>query len=170
VNQNFNDQPNPEVVRGERAYVDLSNFLSNSSAARAAATSLRRGAEVAIIFTHVPGEWRICVNDATGVSLEPGKATDPDFELRVPPGAVRSICSRHDADVGDLGVTFLEHIAVHDPELKIQVTLHSGLLKLTSRGWLGVLARGGPKVVVWMTKKGLRGRGAIATVIGRLKG
>ena len=54
-------------------------------------------------------------------------------------------------------------------DLKIDATVHSGLLKLTRRGWLGVIARGGSKVVIWMAQKGLRGPGAIATAIGRLK-
>lgn len=165
----MNNRADPAVIPGEWTVAALSSFLSNSSAAQAAATSLRPGAEVAITFTDVAGDWRICRKDAAGLSLEPGKATDPDFELRIPPGAVNSICSRHDLDVGDLGVTFFEHIVGRDPELKIQVTLHSGLVKLTSRGWLGLLARGGPKVVIWMTQRGLRGAGAVATALGRLR-
>jgi hypothetical protein len=169
LNEHLSNPSEAAMRRSERAHAALADFLLNSTAARAAATSLRAGAEVAIVFTDDAADWRICRNDVSGITLEPVKATDPDFELRIPPGAVDSICSRDDADVGDLGVTFFEHIAVHDPDLKIHVTLHSGLIKLTSRGWLGLLTRGGPKVMVWMTKKGLRGPGAIATAIGRLK-
>jgi hypothetical protein len=71
--------------------------------------------------------------------------------------------------MGDLGVMFFEHIVAKDPELKIHVTLRSGLVKLTGRGWLGLLARGGPTMLMWMTQRGLRGPGAIATALGRLK-
>ena len=153
----------------ERADATLMNFLLNSSGARLAASSLRTGAEVGITFTNIAGDWRIFSNDAGGIAFEPGKAVDPDFELRIPPRAVNSICSRLDADVGDLGVAFFEHIRAREPDLKIDATVHSGLLKLTRRGWLGVIARGGSKVVVWMGQKGLRGPGAIATALGRLK-
>ena len=37
------------------------------------------------------------------------------------------------------------------------------------RGWLGVLAAGGPKVIGWMAQKGLKGPGAVASALSRLK-
>jgi hypothetical protein len=169
VNDPLDGQSDPAVVHEERADASLKKFLMNSSAARLAASSLRPGAEVGITFTHLSGDWRIISDGAGGVVLEPGKAADPDFELRIPPRAVSSICSRVDADVGDLGIAFFELIKAREPELKINAAVHSGLLKLTRRGWLGVIARGGSKVAVWMGQKGLRGPGAIATAIGRLK-
>jgi hypothetical protein len=159
----------PAVMRDDGAEVILKHFLLNSSAARLAAASLRSGAEVGITFSHIAGDWRIFANDAGEIAFEPGRAVDPDFDLRIPPRAVDSICSRLDADVGDLGIAFFEHIKAWEPDLKINATVHSGLLKLTRRGWLGVIARGGSKVVVWMAQKGLRGPGAIATAIDRLK-
>ena len=164
------DQPSdPAAMHGDRADTILRNFLLGSSGARLAASSLRSGAEVGLTFTNIAGDWRIFSDDAGGIAFEPGKAIDPDFELRLPPRAVKSICSRLDADVGDLGIAFFEHIKAREPDLKIAATVHSGLLKLTRRGWLGVIARGGSKVVVWMAQKGLRGPGAIATAIARLK-
>jgi hypothetical protein len=169
VSDQFDRPSDSPVMHHERADATLMNFLLNSSGARLAASSLRTGAEVGITFTNIAGDWRIFSNDAGGIGFEPGKAVDPDFELRIPPRAVNSICSRLDADVGDLGVAFFEHIRAREPDLKIDATVHSGLLKLTRRGWLGVIARGGSKVVVWMAQKGLRGPGAIATALGRLK-
>ena len=156
------------VLGGERPDVILSNFLSNCAAVQLAAASVRAGAEVAITFTDMEGDWRIW-RDGARIAFDPGKAKDPDFELRMPPRAVDAICSRLDADIGDLGVSFFEHIVSRDPKFKIQVTIHSGVMKLTGRGWLGLLTRGGSKVVMWMTRKGLRGPGAIATALGRLK-
>jgi hypothetical protein len=169
VSDQFDKQPDPAVMHHERADATLMNFLLNSSGARLAASSLRPGAEVGITFTNIAGDWRIFSNVAGKMAFESGKAVDPDFELRIPPRAVNAICSRLDADVGDLGVAFFEHIRAPEPDLKIDATVHSGLLKLTRRGWLGVIARGGSKVVVWMAQKGLRGPGAIVTAIGRLK-
>jgi hypothetical protein len=164
------DKPSdPAVMHSDGADTILRNFLLQSSGARLAASSLRPGAEVGLTFTNIAGDWRIFSNEAGGISFESGKAVDPDFELHIPPRAVSSICSRVDADVGDLGVAFFEHIRAREPGLKIDATVHSGLLKLTRRGWLGVIARGGSKVVVWMAQKGLRGPGAIATAIARLK-
>jgi hypothetical protein len=169
VSDQFDRQSDSAVVQGDRADAILKRFLMNSSGARLAASSLRPGAEVGITFAHFAGDWRIFSDGAGGIALEPGKAVDPDFELRIPPLALSSICSRLDADVGDLGIAFFEHIKAWEPDLKIKATVHSGLLKLTRRGWMGVIARGGSKVVVWMGQRGLRGPGAIATAIDRLK-
>ena len=163
-------RPDPPAMHAAGADTVLMNFLLGSSGARLAASSLRSGAEVGVTFTNLAGEWRIFSNDAGGIAFESGKAVDPDFELCIPPRALNSICSRLDADVGDLGIAFFEHIKAREPDLKIDATVHSGLLKLTRRGWLGVIARGGSKVVMWMAQKGLRGPGAIATAIARLKG
>jgi hypothetical protein len=147
----------------------LQHFLATSAAVRAAETSLKSGAEVAIAFTDVEGDWRLRKDAASGLVLEAGKAVDPDFELRIPPRASEAIFSRADTDIGELGVTFFEHIAAKDSDLRINVTVRSGLLKLNSRGWLGLVARGGPTVMMWMARRGLRGPGAIATALGRLK-
>jgi hypothetical protein len=169
LSDDLGNRPDPAASGVLPTHAVLSNFLSTNAAVQAAATSLRAGAEVAIVLTDVDGDWRICRNEATGVSLEPGKATDPDFELRIPPAAIDTICSRQDSDVGELGITFFELVAERDPALRINVTLHSGFIKLTSRGWLSLLARGGPRVVMWLANKGLRGPGGVATALARLK-
>ena len=75
-----------------------------------------------------------------------------------------------DADLGELGIAFFEHIVSREPDYKIRVQLHSGLIKLTQRGWLGLLARGGPKVAMWLARKGLRGSSAVVAAMARLKG
>ncbi len=158
-----------ENMHEDSADVVLQNFLLTSSGARLAASSLRPGAEVGVSFTNLPGDFRIYCSETGQVALEPVKAVEPDFELHIPPRAVYSICTRTDADIGDLGIAFFEHIKSKEPDLKINATIHSGLVKLTRRGWLGLVTRGGPKVMMWMAQKGLRGPGAIATAIGRLK-
>jgi hypothetical protein len=148
----------------------LAAFLQTNFGAQIVARCLKPGAEVAISFTDRPGDWRFYPNEAGQAVLEATKASDPDFELTIPPGAIRAICSHAKADVGELGVAFFEKIVAREPDLRIQVKVRSGVIKLTRRGWLGALAEGGPKVMTWMAKKGLRGRGAIATALERLKG
>lgn len=155
----------PEAESSDAA---LRRFFERSPAALTAAGSLRPGAEVGVTFTDVAGEFRFHSDGGKPV-FEPGARMDPDFDLRLAPGAVRAICSRPDGDIGDLGVAFFEHIVAREPEDQIRVTLHSGLVRLTLRGWLGVLARGGPKVVGWMAQKGLRGPSAVAAALTRLK-
>jgi hypothetical protein len=148
--------------------VKLRRFFETSEASRRAASSLKKAAEVGVRFTDVPGDFRFHSVEGKP-AFEAGKAMDPDFELTLAPGAVEAITAQPQADVGDLGVLFFQHIVAKDEQKKIRVKLHSGLLRLTMRGWLGVLAAGGPKVIVWMAQKGLKGPSAVAAALSRLK-
>jgi len=158
----------PDEPDKEPADAVLARFLSSSPAALTAAGSLRDGAEVAVSFTDLAGEWRF-YSDEGKPTMAPGKAKDPDFELRIAPRALESICERSDANIGELGIAFFEHVVSREPDYRIRVQLRSGLLKLTQRGWLALLARGGPSLAAWLAKKGLRGSGAVVAAIARLK-
>lgn len=147
----------------------LARFLASNPGAQRAARSLRSGAEVAIMFTDAPDPWRAVVGESGALTLEPGAAADPDFELHVPPQALHEVCASDAQDLGDLGVSFFEHMVAHEPERRIHAQVHSGVVKLTRRGWVGLLALGGPKVMMWMARKGLRGPGAVAGALGRFK-
>ena len=158
---------------GSSAPVEPSNarlrrFFETSEAGRRAASSLKKAAEVGVRFTDVPGDFRFHAVDGRPV-FESGKAMDPDFDLTLAPGAVAAITARPEADVGDLGILFFQHILAKDENEKVRVKLHSGLLRLTMRGWLSVLAAGGTKVVSWMAHKGLKGPSAVASALSRLK-
>jgi len=146
----------------------LRKFFETSPAGKRAAASLKKGVAVGVRFTDVPGDFQFVTRDGQP-HFDAGKASDPDFELTLAPGAVRAITSKPDSDVGELGITFFQHIVAKDPAEKIHVKLHAGLLKLTMHGWLGVLAAGGPKVMGWMAQKGLKGPSAVASALSRLK-
>ena len=152
----------------EASNTRLSRFFATSEASRRAASSLKKAAEVGVRFTDVPGDFRFHSVEGKPV-FESGKAMDPDFDLTLAPGAVAAITAQPNADVGELGILFFQHILAKDENEKIRVKLHSGLLRLTMRGWLGVLAAGGPKVVGWMAQKGLKGPSAVASALSRLK-
>jgi len=156
------------MIDTEPSNVVLQRFFETSEAARKAAASLKKAAQVAVRFTDVPGDFAFKLIDGKPRFTE-GRAEDPDFELTMAPGAVTAIAAQPDADVGDLGILFFQHIVAKDPQAKINVKLHSGLLKLTMRGWLGVMAQGGVKVFSWMAHKGLKGPSAIANALSRLK-
>ena len=148
--------------------VILQRFFEGSEAARRASSSLKKAAEVGVRFTDVAGEYHFKIIDGKP-RFQEGKAADPDFELTMAPAAVSAIAAQPNADVGDLGILFFQHIVAKDPQAKINVKLHSGLIKLTMRGWLGVMAQGGGKVMSWLAMKGLRGPSAIGSALARLK-
>ena len=152
----------------EPSNIVLQRFFETSESARKAAAHLKPAAEVGVTFTDVPGEYRFTLVDGKPRFLD-GRAKDPDFELTMAPGAVSALAAQPNADVGDLGILFFQHIVARDPNSKIRVKLHSGLIKLGMRGWVGVLMSGGAKVIGWMATKGLKGPSAIASALGRLK-
>jgi hypothetical protein len=152
----------------EPSNVVLQRFFESSESARRASSHLKKAAEVGVRFTDVPGDFHFKLIDGKPRFMN-GAPQDPDFDLTLAPGAVSAIAAQPDADVGDLGILFFQHIVARDPQAKINVKLHSGLLKLTMRGWLGVMAAGGGKVMGWLAKKGLKGPSAIASAISRLR-
>ena len=159
------DKPAPVPEASDKV---LKRFFETSETARKASSSLKKAAEVGVHFTDVPGDFRFAVVDGKP-SFVNGKANDPDFDLTLAPGAVTAIAAKPNAEVGELGITFFQQILSKDPGAKINVKLHSGVIKLTMRGWLGVVAQGGGKVMGWLAQKGLRGPGAIASAIGKLR-
>src|SRR5438309_7403885 len=152
----------------EPSNVVLQRFFESSEAARRASSPLKKAAEVGVRFTDVGGEFHFKIIDGKP-RFQEGKAADPDFDLTLAPGAVVAIAAQPNADVGDLGILFFQHIVAKDPQAKINVKLHSGLIKLTLRGWLGVMALGGVKVMGWLARKGLNGPSGIASALARLK-
>jgi hypothetical protein len=158
----------PQPPPPEPSNVVLQRFFETSEAARKASSPLKKAAEVGVRFTDVPGDFHFKVLDGKPRFLD-GPAQDPDFELTLAPGAVTAIAAQPNADVGDLGILFFSHIVAKDPQSKVGVKLHSGVMKLTMRGWLGVMAAGGGKVFGWLAMKGLRGPSAIASAISRLR-
>jgi hypothetical protein len=152
----------------EPSNVVLQRFFESSESARRASSHLKKAAEVGVRFTDVPGDFHFKLVDGKPRFMS-GAPADPDFDLTLAPGAVRAIAAQPNADVGDLGILFFQHIVARDPQAKINVKLHSGLLKLTMRGWLGVMAAGGGKVMGWLAMKGLRGPSAIASAVSRLR-
>jgi hypothetical protein len=152
----------------EPTNVVLQRFFETSEAARKASAPLKKAAAVGVRFTDVPGEFHFQLVDGKPRFSE-GRADDPDFELTMAPGAVSAIAAKPDAEVGDLGILFFQHIIASDPQARIRVKLHSGLIKLTMRGWLSVMAQGGGKVLGWMASKGLKGPSAIGHALARLK-
>src|SRR5919201_6814380 len=152
----------------EPSNVILQRFFETSESARKAAAHLRSAAEVGVQFTDVRGDFRFALVDGKPRFLD-GKAKDPDFDLTIAPGAVTAIAAQPNADVGDLGILFFQHIIAKDPQSKIGVKVHSGLIKLTMRGWVSVMMSGGGKVIAWLASKGLKGPSAIASAVSRIR-
>jgi hypothetical protein len=152
------------------SYALLKQFFETREVGKRAAAPLKRGAEAGLLLGDAaPGvEYRFTVENGRPEVLE-GKAKDPDFILTLPAAAVKKLVAVQGEDPGDFGVAFFSQVLAKEPEERVKIKLHSGLITLTRRGYLGVLALGGPKVIVWLARKGLSGPRAVAHAISRLR-
>src|SRR5512140_2857929 len=98
----------------EPSNVVLQRFFESSQTARKASSHLKKAAEVGVKFTDVPGDFHFKLVDGQPRFMN-GAAADPDFELTMAPAAVTAIAAQPNADVGDLGILFFQHIAAKDP-------------------------------------------------------
>jgi hypothetical protein len=87
--------------------------------------------------------------------LTAGLPAEPDFTLRLPAEAVARLCERQAAGVGELGLLFFSLLLERDPSLRIGVRVHAPASRLIRNGYLTVLAMGGPRVALWLLRRGL---------------
>jgi hypothetical protein len=146
----------------------LRQLFETSQAARKAATALSKAACVGVRFTDVPAEFRFYAVDGKP-RFEPGKAKAPDFDLTLPPRAVRDICAKTSGDMGDLSILFLQHMFANEADRKVLVKVNSGLITLTLHGWLRVVLAACPKLIGWLAKMGLKSPSAMASALSRVK-
>lgn len=146
----------------------MKRFFEESRAARRATAPLGRGAEVRIEFADEPGTPYRFATEESPATVVPGAARDPDFTLEMPPAAVEEITGLSGDSLGEFAVAFFKCILTDDPARKVRLKLHSGLLKLTRRGYLKTMALGGPTVILFMAKKGLKGPLALKRAISKL--
>jgi hypothetical protein len=142
----------------------LKKFFETTEVARKATKPLGADARVALQLDGGPAHFTM--SGGRPQVLE-GPATDPDFTLKLPDGAVKRITSLRSDDVGEFGIEFFKLVLERDPLLKAGVKIDAGTGQLLSHGYLGVLAVGGMKVTWWLLKNGVRNPKA---AIDRLRG
>ncbi len=146
------------------SFDSLKSFFETAPAALRATRPLSRGARVSLALDGIEARFTM---EGGGPEVKEGPERDPDFTLDLPARAVERIASLGKADVGELGIEFLELVLERDPALKVRVRIDAPTSRLIGHGYLAVLALGGMKVGWWLLKKGLRSPKA---AIDRLRG
>lgn len=142
----------------------LKAFFESAPAARKATRPLGKGARVNLALDGGPARFTM---ESGTPAVEEGPATNPDFTLTLPHGAVRRITSLGSADVGEIGIEFFKLVLERDPSVKVRVRINAPTSQLLGNGYLGVLAVGGMKVSWWLLKNGVKNPKA---AIDRLRG
>jgi hypothetical protein len=142
----------------------LKKFFETSEVARKATKPLDDAATVALQLDGGDAHFKVKGGRAEVID---GKASDPDFTLTLPDGAVRRITSLQSDDVGEFGIEFFKLVLEKDPAVKARIHIDAPTGRLLSHGYLGVLAQGGLKVTWWLLKNGVKNPKA---AIDRLRG
>lgn len=150
------------------SHILLKEFFETHPAAARATGPLGKDAEVRVIFPEEPGDFRF-VKRGKIATVEAAAAADPDFDLTLPRTALEEITGMSSDNLGEFAVAFFKCILADTPDRKVHVKLHSGLLKLTRRGYLKTMALGGPTVMMFLAKKGLKGPRGIKKAIDTLR-
>ena len=146
----------------------LARFFREEPAWTEAARHLVPSASSAVSFTHRPGErWRL-VRRGGETILEPGIADDPDFELTFAPGAIDRITAAR-GGVGAFAVALFGSIADADPAHRTDLRIVAPFHRLARRGYLRLLIAGGPAVLAFGARHGIRTLGDLRRLVRRLR-
>lgn len=149
----------------------LKKFFEENPLAIEAAKSISNGREIAIILSEGEKQTACIFGKQSGKNtFNEGTAKSPDVTFIIPVGAAEDIVTTQFDSVGQVGLRIFEKILSHDPNQKIHIKLHSGILSLVTGGYLGVLTAGGAEVTKFLATKGLGSMGKIKDAIGRMRG
>ena len=147
----------------------LERFFRSSDAAAKATRPLKREAEVGITFTDEPDTPYRFTMERGQAEVVQGTPKDPDFHLTLPPRAVDELVTLKTDNLGEFAVVFFKCMLADEAERKVTVKLESGFLTLTRRGYLKTLALGGPTVLAFLARQGLKGPAGIKKAIDKLR-
>jgi hypothetical protein len=145
----------PGATAADSSISQLETLFREHPAWVRAAAKLEPAATSAVFFAHRPGEpWRL--ERIEGVTrLLPGAAADPDFVFCFPPRAIERLAGV-EGDIGSFAVELFQLITESDPELRVGFRVAVPFPRLVRRGYLGLLAAGGWRVLAFGASHGVR--------------
>jgi hypothetical protein len=102
-------------------------------------------------------------------SLTEEAANDVQFTFWVPEKTVPLLTQIETDDVATLGIELIKLLVHSDPESRMKVKVHCGLIELYSKGYFGVLTKGGPSVMKFLATQGLTSLGRVKDALNKMK-
>jgi hypothetical protein len=119
-----------------------------------AASHIKDGAQSRVSFSHISGDFYMIRKDGKSLLL-PGEAKDPDFAFYFTPKAIERLAMVQGRDLADFAVELFDCIVSDDPELQVGLRILSSFPKLFWRGYVGLLMKGGPRVLSYGASRGV---------------
>jgi hypothetical protein len=155
------DQSNSRQPLVDDAHVDaLARFFARNPACVAASRYVKVGATSKVFFAHRPGEAWHLLRARGGSRLEPGAAADPDFAFCFPPRAIDQLTTAA-GGVGDFAVALFSSIVETDESLRVGFRVVAPWGRLARRGYVRLLLAGGPQVLAFGARHGIRTPGQL---------
>jgi hypothetical protein len=129
---------------------------------------VQEGASSRVFFSHRPGErWQL-VQERGCARLRRGDAPDPDFVFRFTPPAVSRLAAL-EGSVGDFAVELFDLMSTRDETLRVDFRIAAPFSRLVRRGYLGVLAAGGLRVLAYGARRGVRTLAQLRRLVERAR-
>jgi hypothetical protein len=124
----------------------LRDLFLNHPAWLAAARFIKDGCTSRVRFSHIPGVFHLLRKDGQSL-LRQGHAADPDLAFRFTPRSIERLSAVQGTDLGDFGIELWDCASSDDPEVLVRVRVLVGFTKLLRRGYVGLMIKGGPRVL-----------------------
>jgi len=141
----------------------LSEFLKTDPAVIQTIACLSSSAEIAIT---VAGSQELRVRNRNGdVVVDYNVTKKPDFTFSATTSAIDILVSQKSLTPGQLGVQLAKQVVSRE----IQIKVHQGILKITSKGYLNILKLGGSEFFAELKSYGLTSPAKIIAILKNLK-
>lgn len=154
----------------QQDYEILRGFLEDRDVSIRAAKPLKDGTVLLMQIVDDPESYYI-MREKKKTYLKQGQPPkDPQISFIISPGAIKRLNDFQTDSIGEFGVEFFKIMVSDDPELTLEARLNTGFLGLTRIGVFGILASGGPSVMAFLARKGLRSLKEIRKTIAKMRG
>lgn len=146
----------------------LKEFFEAREVCSKAAKPLRDSASAEIAIPVENKTYTFQRKDKKNV-VSAGKPSDPDLYFALTPKALEELINYDSDEIGDWGVKVFSLIFTKDIEKKIVIKIKTGLLKLTFKGYLGIIPLGGAGLMKYLAKNGFSSLGKIKDALTKAK-
>jgi hypothetical protein len=161
--------PSPRDASSDPHVLRLSELFRTHPVWREAARRLAPDASSKVFFRHRPGEpWRL-VRRGDETRLEPGPADDPDLAFCFPPAAIEALAATR-GGVGDFALALFRLMLEEDPERRVALRVIAPFPRLLRRGYVALLLRGGPRLLWFGARHGVRTLAQLQRVVDAARG
>jgi len=158
----------PGKSRGDPHVRRLAELFRAHPVWQEAARRLAPEALSSVYFRHRPGEaWRL-VRRGDVTRLESGTASDPDLAFCFTPGAIEALAATRDG-VDAFALALFEAMLAEDPARRVELRVIAPFPRLLKRGYVGLLLRGGPRLLFFGARHGVRTLGQLRRLVETMR-